>query len=82
LLSWFISTVGEGIIARSGVAPEGEGGFIIMIMLAFAIWGACIDRGWNVSILPKYSFVSSSNVSWIILAIPNLKILPKISSIL
>ena len=49
---WFISTVGEGIIARSGGGSV-EGGFIILIMLIFSIFAAYTDRGWSI---PKRIF--------------------------
>jgi hypothetical protein len=48
IIFWLISTVGAGIIARNGGSSEQESGFIIMIMLAFAIWAACTDRGWSI----------------------------------
>lgn len=45
---WFISTVGAGIIARSGGVYSNESGFIILTMLIFAVWAACTDRGWGI----------------------------------
>ena len=47
-LFWFISTVGAGIIARSGGSDSQESGFIIVIMLIFAILAACTDRNWSI----------------------------------
>ena len=47
---WLISTVGAGIIARSGGSHGAEGAFITIIMLIFAIWAACNDRSWSVFI--------------------------------
>lgn len=47
---WFISTVGAGIVARTGGSYGQESGFIIMIMLIFAIWAACTDRAWSIPI--------------------------------
>ena len=46
---WFISTIGAGIIARTGGSYEEESGFIIIIMLIFAIWAAFTDRDWSIS---------------------------------
>jgi len=48
ILFWFISTVGAGIIARSGGSYSTESGFIIFVMLIFAIWAACTDRDWSI----------------------------------
>ncbi len=53
ILFWFISTVGAGIIARSGGSDSQESGFIIVIMLIFAILAACTDRNWRI---PKRIF--------------------------
>ncbi|MFH1045522.1 MAG: hypothetical protein V1727_00975 [Candidatus Omnitrophota bacterium] len=49
VLFWFISTAGAGIIARSGGSYDQESGFIILIMLIFAILTACTDRNWSIS---------------------------------
>ena len=51
ILFWFIGTVGAGIIARSrgSYSTEStEAGFIILIMLIFAIFAACTDREWSI----------------------------------
>ena len=45
---WLISTVGAGIIARSGGTYSVESGFIIFIMLLFALFAAFTDKSWNV----------------------------------
>jgi len=52
ILFWLISTVGAGIIARTGNSPtySQESGFIILVMLIFAIFAVCTDRGWNIAI--------------------------------
>jgi hypothetical protein len=48
IMFWFISTVGAGIIARTGGTYSVESGFIILIMLMFAIFAAITDKGWNI----------------------------------
>lgn len=55
IIFWFISTVGAGIIARSGnpYTYSQESGFIVMIMMIFAIFAACTDRNWSI---PKRIF--------------------------
>ncbi|MBU2541344.1 MAG: hypothetical protein KJ593_05550 [Candidatus Omnitrophica bacterium] len=53
IVFWLISTVGAGIIARSGGSYSHESGFTILIMLIFAILAACTDRGWSI---PKRIF--------------------------
>jgi hypothetical protein len=45
---WLISTVGAGIIARSGGTYSVESGFIIFIMLLYALFAAFTDKSWNV----------------------------------
>ena len=48
IVFWFISTVGAGIIARTGGTYSMESGFIILTMLIFAIFAAITDKGWNI----------------------------------
>ncbi len=48
IIFWLISTIGAGVIARSGGSYGDESGFIIMTMLIFAIWAACTDRSWSI----------------------------------
>jgi hypothetical protein len=52
---WLISTVGAGIIARGGDANtySQESGFVILVMMIFAIFAACTDRNWSI---PKRMF--------------------------
>lgn len=53
ILFWLISTVGAGIIVRSGNSDSQASGFIVLTMLIFAIFAACTDRGWSI---PKRIF--------------------------
>ena len=48
IIFWLISTVGAGIIARTGGNDSMEGGFIILTMLIFAIFAAITDKSWNI----------------------------------
>lgn len=48
IVFWFISTVGAGIIAGSGGTYSIESGFIVFVMLLFAIFAAFTDKGWNI----------------------------------
>ena len=50
IVFWFISVAGAGIIARSVGSHGTESGFIIALMLIFAIWAACTDRSWSIPI--------------------------------
>ena len=47
---WLVSTTGAGIIARSGGSYSQESGFVILVMLIFAILAACTDRNWSVPV--------------------------------
>ena len=49
ILFWFIGTAGSGIITRSS-SSRVEGGFIVALMLFFAIFAAVTDREWNIPI--------------------------------
>lgn len=50
ILFWLISTVGAGIIVRSGNSDGQASGFIVLTMLIFAIFAACTDRSWKIYI--------------------------------
>jgi hypothetical protein len=45
---WLISTVGAGIIARTGGTYSMESGFIIFAMLIFTIFAAITDKSWKI----------------------------------
>ena len=51
LIFYVVSVFGCGIMVQTGFAPPGkEGGFIIFLMMLFAILAACTDRGWSIPI--------------------------------
>ena len=48
IIFWLVSTTGAGIIDRAEGNDELGSGFIILIMLLFAIFAAITDKGWNI----------------------------------